>query len=97
MKCKCKTICWVCGHDIDETTAEKLGTQIEKLGLSVRARNCLRRAGIEYVEELLFRLESKDELTTIRNLGAKTQKEIIESVKSFGFDLPQHAAKGGDK
>lgn len=92
-----KKTCWICGSDIAEPIAEKLGTRIEELGLSIRARNCLRRASIEYVEELLLRLETRDELMRVRNLGVKTQEEIIESVRAFGFDVPANEEQGGGK
>lgn len=57
--------------------------KIEELGLSVRAYNCLYRAGIKGLGNLL---ELKvEELTKIRNLGAKTADEIIYTVESCGY------------
>ena len=77
-------MCWVCGSEITEPIIEKLGTPIESLNLSSRARNCLQRASIESVEQLI-QLNRKDFLR-VRNLGERTASEIIERVKKFGFD-----------
>ena len=60
------------------------GTPIEALGLSPRARNCLVRRGIEYIEQLI-KLDI-DELMRIRNMGKHTAQEIIEKVNRLGID-----------
>ena len=78
------SICWVCGSNIPDTVIEKLGTPIAELGLSKRALNCLRRAEIETVEELV-KFPHKD-LLRIRHMGIVTVEEIIIKVKWFGFD-----------
>lgn len=54
--------------------------EIEKLGLSVRAYNCLRRAEINTVQDILDRLE---ELPRVRNLGAKVYAEVMDKVKVY--------------
>ncbi len=56
---------------------------IMMLDLSVRSYNCLHRAGINTVEDLL-RLD-EDELLKVRNLGRKSAEEIIGVVRRFGF------------
>jgi DNA-directed RNA polymerase subunit alpha len=59
---------------------------IEELELSMRAYNCLKRAGIEKVGDVLARLErGLDELLAIRNFGQKSLVELIDSMKQKGF------------
>ncbi|MFQ5925100.1 MAG: DNA-directed RNA polymerase subunit alpha [Dehalococcoidia bacterium] len=65
---------------------EQYNMPIEQLSLSVRTFNCLKRAGIATVGELMER--SEEELLTIRNLGQKALKEIGEQLKALGF-LPE--------
>ncbi|MGQ9585424.1 MAG: DNA-directed RNA polymerase subunit alpha [Anaerolineae bacterium] len=63
-----------------------LETAIEELGLSVRAYNCLKRAGITKVGEVLHRLQKgRDELLTIRNFGQKSLDELMEKLERKGF------------
>ena len=76
--------CWVCGGTITELIAEKLGTPIAELNLSRRASNCLCRANLESIDQLL-KLDYKD-LMRLRNLGKHTAREIINRVKELGFD-----------
>lgn len=80
--------CWVCGGTIKKIVAEKLGTLVKELGLSVRANNCLHRASIEYVEQIL--LLDYYRILGMRGLGKKTLNEIHEKVNIFGFawELP---------
>lgn len=54
--------------------------EIEKLDLSVRAYNCLKRAEINTVQDILDRLE---ELPSVRNLGAKAYAEVMDKVKRY--------------
>ena len=77
-------ICWVCGGVIAEPMIEKLGTPITELKLSKRASNCLYRASIEYIEQLI-KLDRK-ELLRLRNLGEHTAKELQDKIKAVGFD-----------
>lgn len=69
-----------------ENPQEKvLEMTIEELDLSVRSFNCLKRAGINTVEDLINK--SEDEMMKVRNLGKKSLEEVIAKLKSLGFDL----------
>lgn len=57
---------------------------IDELDLSVRAQNCLKRAGIMTVENLMD-LASTDELLKLRNLGKKSYNEIKTKLLVFGY------------
>ena len=59
--------------------------QIEDLNLSVRSYNCLKRAGIVTVEELVQKTE--DEMSKIRNLGRKSLKEIKAVLNECGLNF----------
>lgn len=68
---------------IPERIAE---TNIEDLDLSVRAFNCLKRAGITKVGEILEKLDrDEDELLAIRNFGLKSLDELKEKLEAKGF------------
>ena len=58
---------------------------IEELDLSVRSFNCLKRAGIDTVEDLVSR--SEDEMIKVRNLGKKSLEEVINKLHSLGLEL----------
>lgn len=58
---------------------------IEELELSVRAYNCLKRASINSIQELLKK--SEHDLLNIKNFGKKSSDEVIEKLKVFGLDL----------
>ena len=58
---------------------------IEELDLSVRSFNCLKRAGIDTVEDLINRTE--EEMIKVRNLGKKSLEEVIQKLHSLGFEL----------
>lgn len=59
---------------------------IEELELSVRAYNCLKRAGITKVGEVLERLEKgENEILAIRNFGRKSLNELVERLEAKGF------------
>jgi DNA-directed RNA polymerase subunit alpha len=61
-------------------------TPIEELELSVRAYNCLKRASITKVGEILERLKKgKEELLTIRNFGQKSLDELMERLEAKGY------------
>jgi DNA-directed RNA polymerase subunit alpha len=60
---------------------------LEDLDLSVRSYNCLKRNGLKTVQELCNMKES--ELMTVRNLGKKSYKEILDKLAGFGLSL-QH-------
>jgi DNA-directed RNA polymerase subunit alpha len=62
---------------------------IEDLGLSVRAYNCLKRAGVTKVGEVLERLEkSEEEILAVRNFGRKSLEELKDSLIAKGFLSP---------
>ena len=58
---------------------------IEDLELSVRAYNCLKRASINSMAELLKK--SEHDLLNIKNFGKKSSDEVIEKLHEFGLDL----------
>jgi DNA-directed RNA polymerase subunit alpha len=60
---------------------------IEELELGVRSYNCLKRAGIQTVGELLQKSES--ELNAIPNFGRKSIEEVIETLEARGLHLRQ--------
>jgi DNA-directed RNA polymerase subunit alpha len=61
-------------------------TPIEELELSVRAYNCLKRAGITKVGEILEKMaEGDDEILAIRNFGKKSLAELKERMRAKGF------------
>ena len=69
-----------------ETKKEKvLEMTIEELDMSVRSFNCLKRAGINTVEDLTQRTE--EEMIKVRNLGKKSLEEVIQKLHSLGLDL----------
>ena len=70
----------------EESGKEKaLEMTIEELDLSVRAFNCLTRAGVNTVGDLVDK--SPEEMMTVRNLGKKSLEEVIAKLQSLGFDL----------
>ena len=70
----------------DEKGKEKiLEMTIEELDLSVRSFNCLKRAGINTVDDLINK--SEEEMMKVRNLGKKSFDEVKEKLQSLGFDL----------
>ena len=66
-----------------DTITRTLETPIEEIEFSVRAYNCLKRAGINTVQDLINKKEV--EVTKIRNLGKKSLKEVIDKVKEMGL------------
>lgn len=58
---------------------------IEELDLSVRSFNCLKRAGINTVEDLINK--SEDDMMKVRNLGRKSLEEVVYKLNSLGFSL----------
>ena len=70
----------------DEGGKEKvLEMTIEELDLSVRSFNCLKRAGINTVEDLINK--SEDDMMKVRNLGRKSLEEVVWKLASLGFSL----------
>ncbi len=69
-----------------EVKKEKvLEMTIEELELSIRSFNCLKRASIDTVEDLIERTE--DDMMKVRNLGRKSLEEIIQKLSSLGLSL----------
>lgn len=76
----------VSGMMIEKTEDPKvkaLETSIEDLDFSVRAYNCLKRAGIHTLQDLVNKSES--DMMKIRNLGKKSLKEVIDKIKDMGL------------
>ncbi len=72
--------------DREETIKEKvLEMTIEELDMSVRSFNCLKRAGIDTVEDLINRTE--EDMIKVRNLGKKSLEEVIQKLNSLGLSL----------
>ncbi len=71
-------------RDVD-TKGKIMEMTIEELDLSVRSFNCLKRAGINTVEDLTNRTE--EDMMKVRNLGKKSLDEVINKLHSFGLDL----------
>ena len=70
----------------EETKKEKvLEMTIEELDMSVRSFNCLKRAGIDTVEDLTNKTE--EDMIKVRNLGKKSLEEVIQKLHSLGLDL----------
>ena len=70
----------------DDNSKEKLlDMTIEELDLSVRSFNCLKRAGINTIEDLIYKTE--EDMMKVRNLGRKSLEEVIAKLNSFGFSL----------
>lgn len=65
---------------------------VDELELSVRAQNCLKRAGIMTVEKLIDTAGS-DELLKLRNLGKKSYNEIKTKLLAFGYSALSESGK----
>lgn len=70
---------------VEDPNVKILETSIDDLDLSVRAYNCLKRAGILSLKDLVNK--SENEMMKIRNLGKKSLKEVIEKVKDMGLNF----------
>jgi len=66
-----------------DTGSKVLDMTIEELDLSVRSYNCLKRAGIQTVQELASKTE--DDMIKVRNLGKKSLKEVKEKLLELGL------------
>ncbi|MBE0467647.1 MAG: DNA-directed RNA polymerase subunit alpha [Candidatus Desulforudis sp.] len=69
----------------EEKKNKLLEMPIEELDLSVRSYNCLKRAGINTVEELIQRNE--EEMMKVRNLGKKSLEEVVRKLGELGLAL----------
>ena len=70
---------------VNDETSKVLDLTIDELDLSVRSFNCLKRAGINTVEDLINK--SEEDMMKVRNLGRKSLEEVIAKLNSFGFTL----------
>lgn len=73
---------------VEKNTSDKekiLGITLDEMDLSVRSFNCLKRAGINTVEDLTKKTET--DMMKVRNLGRKSLEEVIKKLKSYGLDL----------
>lgn len=70
-----------------DTMTKTLETPIEEVEFSVRAYNCLKRAGIHTVQDLVNKKEI--EVTKIRNLGKKSLKEVLDKVEELGLSFKE--------
>ena len=83
-------------NDLDSVMKEAQGEvqnkglvmMIEDLDLSVRSYNCLKRAGIQTVEELTQKTE--DEMMRVRNLGKKSLKEVKDKIYELGLSFKSY-------
>lgn len=70
-----------------DTMTKTLETPIEEVEFSVRAYNCLKRAGIHTIQDLVNKKEV--EVTKIRNLGKKSLKEVLDKVADLGLEFKE--------
>ena len=70
---------------VEDPNVKVLETSIDDLDFSVRAYNCLKRAGILTLRDLVDK--SENEMMKIRNLGKKSLKEVLDKVKELGLDF----------
>lgn len=71
----------------DDEKGKVLEMNIDELELSVRSYNCLKRAGINTVEELTNR--TPEDMMKVRNLGRKSLEEVLAKLKELGLQLNQ--------
>ena len=69
----------------DDEKEKVLEMSIDELELSVRSYNCLKRAGINTVEELTNR--TSEDMMKVRNLGRKSLEEVLSKLKELGLQL----------
>ena len=69
----------------EEQKDKLLEMTIEELDLSVRSYNCLKRAGINTVEELIQRNE--EDMMKVRNLGKKSLEEVVNKLAELNLSL----------
>ncbi len=75
----------VAKEEVAESSESEPSITIDELELSVRAYNCLKRASINSMAELLKK--SEHDLLNIKNFGKKSSDEVIERLHHFGLDL----------
>ena len=75
----------VIAEPVDDEIDKVLEMNIDELELSVRSYNCLKRAGINTVEELVNK--TSDDMMKVRNLGRKSLEEVLAKLKELGLQL----------
>ena len=75
----------IMAEPIDDNKTKALEMSIDELELSVRSYNCLKRAGINTVQELCSK--TPEEMMKVRNLGRKSLDEVLEKLKELGLKL----------
>ena len=75
----------IMAEPIDDNKTKALEMSIDELELSVRSYNCLKRAGINTVQELCSK--TPDEMMKVRHLGRKSLDEVLEKLKELGLKL----------
>jgi DNA-directed RNA polymerase subunit alpha len=75
----------VIDNQTEDSQKQSLAITIDELELSVRSYNCLKRAGINTVEELTNK--TPDEMMKVRNLGKKSLDEVLEKLKELNLHL----------
>ncbi len=78
---------------VEATGQEHLDLPIEALDLSERPRNCLRRAQVQTVGELIEK--SEEDLLNITNFGQKSLEEVVAKLDELGFSLKNYADAEG--
>ena len=72
----------------DDSQSRKLEMSIDELDLTVRSYNCLKRAGINTVQQLSEK--SEEDMIKVRNLGRKSLKEIKEKLEDMGLSFKKN-------
>lgn len=75
----------VIAENVDDSKDKALEMSIDELELSVRSYNCLKRAGINTVQELCNR--TSEDMMKVRNLGRKSLEEVLAKLKELGLSL----------
>ena len=78
---------------VEQSGQEHLDLPIEALDLSERPRNCLRRAQVQTVGELIEKTE--EDLLNITNFGMKSLEEVVAKLDELGFSLKNYADSEG--
>ena len=77
--------------DQDEKHDALLDTAIEDLDFSVRTYNCLKRANINTIGDLVAKTE--EDMMKVRNLGKKSLEEVVVKLEELGLSLAQPTEK----
>lgn len=76
------------------TGEEFMTTPIEELELSVRSYNCLRRAGLNTVGDIVENVDTRDDLLRIRNLGRRSADEIMDGILRYQYSILPKERRG---